>query len=356
VLNFTGVDIAGWSAFVLTVFTLLPFVYIVPVGLVEMEPSNFLLMRPLDEIDWSKYINVLFWNLNYWDSASTLAGEVRQPERTFPRALRITVLMVLCTYILPITAGVGLPGPDGGQNWQNWGNGYLAQVGAQTGGQFVKVWVVAASALSNVGQYLSEQAEASHQLQGMAELGWLPTCFAHRSVFGTPTAGLLLCLCVSLVFSLLDFSTIIDFVATLYCEAQLLEFAAFLQLRRRHPELRRPFRLPLASTASCAAMLLPAMVLAAIILALPAVQGDWRQVVYLVALPVKGVLMYWFLQVCRTRGWIKFACEPPRDLAALLALGPASEAADSQEETSDELAESSGDDVEASADSAGSGG
>ena len=33
-------------------------------------------------------------NLNYWDSVSTLAGEVAHPRRTFPRALFIAVALV----------------------------------------------------------------------------------------------------------------------------------------------------------------------------------------------------------------------------------------------------------------------
>lgn len=35
-------------------------------------------------------------NLNYWDSVSTLAGEVAHPRRTFPRALFIAVALVRC--------------------------------------------------------------------------------------------------------------------------------------------------------------------------------------------------------------------------------------------------------------------
>ena len=50
-------------------------------------------------------------NLNYWDSVSTLAGEVAHPRRTFPRALFIAVALVRCvsklapTVLIHITAG-----------------------------------------------------------------------------------------------------------------------------------------------------------------------------------------------------------------------------------------------------------
>ena len=73
--------------------------------------------------------NVLFWNLNYWDSASTLAGEVRDPRRVFPQARRsdgpmhehvtndacawalealfIAMMIVISSYVFPLFVGVG---------------------------------------------------------------------------------------------------------------------------------------------------------------------------------------------------------------------------------------------------------
>ncbi|KAF9609276.1 hypothetical protein IFM89_014470 [Coptis chinensis] len=39
------------------------------------------------KIDWTLYFITLFWNLNFWDNASILAGEVDKPQSTFPKAL-----------------------------------------------------------------------------------------------------------------------------------------------------------------------------------------------------------------------------------------------------------------------------
>ena len=47
-------------------------------------------------------------NLNYWDSVSTLAGEVNDPARTFPRAMVLAVLMVVLMYLLPTMAALGV--------------------------------------------------------------------------------------------------------------------------------------------------------------------------------------------------------------------------------------------------------
>jgi hypothetical protein len=72
--------------------------------------------------DWRMFFNTLFWNLNYWDSASTMAGEVDRPERTFPRALAVAVVLIAVSYLLPLMAATGATDapPDA------WVNGYLA--------------------------------------------------------------------------------------------------------------------------------------------------------------------------------------------------------------------------------------
>ena len=49
-------------------------------------------------------------NLNYWDSVSTLAGEVQNPSRTFPRALGMGVVTVMLGYLVPVLVGLGVVG------------------------------------------------------------------------------------------------------------------------------------------------------------------------------------------------------------------------------------------------------
>ena len=65
-------------------------------------------------------------NLNYWDTVSTLAGEVRNPSRTFPRALALAVVLVVTSYLLPLLVGLGVA-PDA----TDWTLGYFAAVGQQ---------------------------------------------------------------------------------------------------------------------------------------------------------------------------------------------------------------------------------
>jgi uncharacterized membrane protein YjjP (DUF1212 family) len=47
--------------------------------------------------------NTLFWNLNYWDTASTLAGEVDEVKTTYPKALAVAMVAVVLSYFLPLS-------------------------------------------------------------------------------------------------------------------------------------------------------------------------------------------------------------------------------------------------------------
>lgn len=65
---------------------------------------------------------------NYWDNISTLAGEVSNPSRNFPRALLWAVLLVVASYLLPTMAALGVL-PEAG----DWELGYYGKVAQQVG-------------------------------------------------------------------------------------------------------------------------------------------------------------------------------------------------------------------------------
>lgn len=65
-------------------------------------------------------------NLNYWDSVSTLAGEVPNPAKTFPKALFGAVLLVVVTYVVPLFVGLGVT-----TDISDWKLGYFASLAKQ---------------------------------------------------------------------------------------------------------------------------------------------------------------------------------------------------------------------------------
>lgn len=302
-MNWRGLELVGKVAIGLTVFSLLPFVAICILGVPRVNPANLLdtrTSRPEDPdrgFDWVTWLNTLFWNLNYWDTASTLAGEVAEPERAFPRALGWAVLLVSTTYVLPLSICVAALPPN-----QAWASGFFVQAGYLLGGRFLQYWVLASAAVSNVGQFVSEQAANSHQLLGMAQLGYLPVCFNRRSSHGTPTLGLLLGAVLAVPLATFQMDSLVAMLNGVYCLAELLEFAAFLRLRWRYPHMIRPFKVPLG-LAGCVALLAAPSAMCVLMLLAPILRpanGEGpAALICTLSSAVFGVVLYAIFERCR---------------------------------------------------------
>ncbi|KIY95241.1 Arginine/agmatine antiporter [Monoraphidium neglectum] len=235
-MNYRGLQVVGNAALTTTLFIIAPFVLLCAFAAPRVDPSNWLKVD-LPSVQWGTFLNIMFWNLNYWDSVSCLAGEVDKPHKTFPRALMWAVLLVVLSYLLPTMAALGIMAEAG-----DWELGYYGKVAQQVAGNWLAWWVVLAAAASQIGQFQAEMSSDSYQLQGMAERGFLPKALARRSRHGTPTVGILLSSIGVCCLSSFDFVSIVELLNAIYCMAELLEFAAFVALRVTAPNLPRPYR------------------------------------------------------------------------------------------------------------------
>lgn len=95
----------------LCLFALTPFAVLCVVGIPKMRASS-LLRRP-PQYDWATCLSTLYWNMSGFDSASTFAGEVERPHKTFPRALFVAVGLVGLSYLLPLVVSAVLSAADG---------------------------------------------------------------------------------------------------------------------------------------------------------------------------------------------------------------------------------------------------
>lgn len=121
-------------------------------------------------------------NLNYWDSASSFAGEVENPGKTYPRALLACVTLVVLCYGLPILVGTGATSvaaaaaaaaAESGQEgvrWSLWVDGYFAEVAEAIAGRWLRVWVVLAAAAANIGLFEAEMTSDALQVMGMVSV------------------------------------------------------------------------------------------------------------------------------------------------------------------------------------------
>ncbi|KAJ3700017.1 hypothetical protein LUZ61_003722 [Rhynchospora tenuis] len=136
----------------------------------------------------------------------------------------------------------------------------------------------------------------------MADLGLLPSFFAVRAPkFETPWVGILFSCIITLTISFLPFEDIAATANILYSLGMLLEFATFLWLRVKYPDLIRPYRVPLGIPGLIVMCLFPSVLLGYVIAV------AHRRVFALSAvLTAAGIMVHYLMRYCRSSGLLKF--------------------------------------------------
>ncbi|MDB4893318.1 MAG: Amino acid transporter [Gemmatimonadetes bacterium] len=189
-------------------------------------------------------LSIALWNYIGWDNASTVQGEVKDATRAYPRALAFALPLVAAGYLVPLLATLAAT------DWTTWTEGSWPRIALMAGGSLGPVlaaWIAIAGMVSALALFNALLLSYSRIPFVMAEDGLLPAALARTDARGTPrNAVLVAAICYSL-FMLLPFSGLVVADVLLYSLALLIEFASLLQLRRREPELRGAFRIPLGT-------------------------------------------------------------------------------------------------------------
>ncbi|XP_078437205.1 putative polyamine transporter At3g13620 isoform X2 [Wolffia australiana] len=303
-VNYTGLAIVGWGSVALGLAAMAPFVVMAAAALPKIRPERWLRLPEtrMTRADWSLYLNTLFWNLNYWDSVSTLAGEVKNPKKTLPRALLTAGLLICIGYLVPLLATTGALQLSQDQ----WTDGFFADAAGMIVGKWLKVCVEVGAVLSAIGLYEAALSACSFQLLGMADLGLLPRFLAVRSAwFGTPWLAIIVSTAITLAFTFMRFEDIVAAANFTYALSMLLEFAAFLWLRQKKPLLKRPFRVP-ASTPWLAAM----CTVPSAFIVLVMFMASWRMYAVSAGMTSLGAVLYFLSKALKAKKWLAYA-DPP---------------------------------------------
>ncbi|KAJ6765864.1 ACID PERMEASE FAMILY PROTEIN putative EXPRESSED-RELATED [Salix purpurea] len=296
-MNYRGLSIVGWVAILLGVFSLLPFVFMGLVSIPKLEPSRWFVVD-FSNVDWGLYLNTLFWNLNYWDSISTLTGEVENPNKTLPKALFYALILVVSAYFFPLLIGTGAVPLDR----EMWSDGYFSEIAKLLGGVWLRSWIQGASALSNMGMFVAEMSSDSFQLLGMAERGMLPEIFSKRSRHGTPLTGIIFSASGVILLSWLSFQEIVAAENFLYCFGMIMEFIAFVKLRIEYPAAPRPYKIPVG-TVGAILICIPPTLLILVVLALASLKV---MAISSVAVII-GLIMQPCLGYAEKKRWFRFS-------------------------------------------------
>lgn len=175
-----------------------------------------------------------------WDNASTIAGEVDEPQRTYPRAILGSVLLVAVSYILPVAA-MWLTGLSP----TTWDTGSWADIAGMVGGPLLRTGLVLGGMMSAFGMFNALVLSYSRLPYAMAQDGMLPAAFARITRRSQAPWVSIVVLATGWALCLgFGFERLVTLDILIYGLSLLLEFVALGVLRVTQPELPRPFRVP----------------------------------------------------------------------------------------------------------------
>ncbi len=178
-----------------------------------------------------------------FDNITNLSEETKNPEKTIPRGLLISLALSTVFYIAVSLAAVILV------PWQqlSQSNAPLALAVSQAFGRNAYFMLTIAGLITTFNTALVLLIVGSRIIYGMAREGALPRVLGKVGRRGTPYIASIAALLIALLFIPLGK---VDAVAKVTSFGSLLTFAiinmALLHLRRVAPHLERPFKVPLS--------------------------------------------------------------------------------------------------------------
>jgi len=238
--NLTGARTVGRGSVVLFCILLAPFIVVIIAALWTWHGhGSGALLHSVGTPDIAGAISVTMWNYMGWDNASTVAQEVEDPQRNYPRAMIGAAALVSLTYILPLAA-IGLAGLAADQ----FSTGAWTDAARILAGPALAFAVVLGGMINGTGMFNALMLSYTRVPFAMAEDGLMPSIFLRRNKFAVPWVSVLFCAVIWALALNFTFERLISIDLVLYGASLLLEFVALVILRRREPNLARPFRIP----------------------------------------------------------------------------------------------------------------
>lgn len=234
--NLMGARAVGESSLVVGILLFSPFIALTLFALVRhVTPAPAAAIKS----DLLTGILIAMWNYMGWDNAATVANEVENPQRTYPRVMLLTLAIIVLSYLVPLLAVWHRHIPA-----EAWSNGSWASIATLIAGPWLGVTLVATAMMTEFSTFNSLVMSYCHLPVAMATDGHLPSIFTRKLKNGAPWFSILV---LGLAWGLslnLKFDRLIMLDILLYGASLVLEFLALIVLRLREPDLPRPFRVP----------------------------------------------------------------------------------------------------------------
>ena len=312
-LNVAGVKVVSTTSLWLFFALSAPFVAIVCIAPFKFGALAGAVTKPTNSgIDILTGVLICMWNYMGWDNASTIAAEVERPQRTYPRAMLASVVIVALTYIVPVVA-MWMTGLAPGA----WDTGFWADAAGMLGGPVLRVGLALGGMISGFGMFNALVMSYSRLPLAMALDGMLPKIFGKRTARSqAPWVSIVVLAILWAPCLLLGFERLVTIDILLYGGSLGLEFAALIWLRIREPELPRPFRVPGGMFGAVAIGVAPMLMLGfSIFRSQHETVFGMSSFAFGMILVAAGVVAYGVNHLLRPEGWTPAQVEKPQVVA-----------------------------------------
>lgn len=177
-----------------------------------------------------------------WNAIGYVAGEIREPQRTIPRAVIGAVLLVATMYLLLHWVFLRTVPLDALRGTVEVGALSGSRILGDIGGR-VMSGIIALVLVATISGFLLAGSRVTQAVgEGVGGLGWLGV----RSSDGVPRRALVLQLAlIAFLIATASFEAVLAYAGIVLNLMNLLAVAGLMRLRRSAPGLPRPFRTPL---------------------------------------------------------------------------------------------------------------
>jgi amino acid transporter len=242
-INVRGIQMVGQLATALEVLIFIPVMTMIVLGFLHWHHNPFVPLIPPHQATFKIFgvgLALGLWLYSGYEQLSTVAEEVENPKRAYPRALALVVPLSIAAYFLPTLAGLASAG-----NWEQWHTGFFSDAAKMIGGPWLGTWMTLAAMVGNVALLNSTVLTTTRMPFAMAEDGYLPGALTRKhSRYGTPWLAIVVS---AIIYGLLAWQSLGQLISVyiwLRSATTVLTVLSAWRLRRTRPGMPRGFVIP----------------------------------------------------------------------------------------------------------------
>jgi amino acid transporter len=242
-INIRGIQMVGQVATGLEIFIFIPVITMVAIALAHWHQNPFQPWMVPHQAPFKVFgvgLALGLWLYSGYEQLSTVAEEVENPQKAYPRALALVVPLSIAAYFLPTVAGLAAAG-----SWEKWTTGYFSDAARIIGGPWLGTWMALAAMVGSVALLNSTILTTTRMPFAMAEDGYLPDVLTHKHKrYGTPWLAIVISALIYALLSWKSLGQLISVYIWLRSATTVLTVLSAWKLRRTQPDLKRPFTIP----------------------------------------------------------------------------------------------------------------